>query len=203
MPRRFLNATLLSAVLVLGTCLAWPAQASAQASLIPRFGVGYVTDPPDLLGGVNAFAMTSLFGGLGIYVDTKWDLKSPAKDNTFISDMTAYQAESQIEGLQPGQEDNSWRSFNVALLRPVTRTLMVYAGGGYAIRKRYQEYRDPSRQLGEFGFFLVEDPRFEKTTVNLMFGGITRLSRLFSFQFGIETAPRGFSVGGLLRLPPR
>jgi hypothetical protein len=79
---------------------------------------------------------------------------------------------------------------------------MLYAGVGYATRTRYREYRDPEGELGRLGFFTVEAPADEWNTLNPLFGGFLRISRWLDFQFGLETRPRGFTVGASLRLPP-
>ncbi len=80
---------------------------------------------------------------------------------------------------------------------------MIYAGAGVAVRTRYREYRDPEGERGFLGLLLVEAPDEQWTTVNGLGGGFLRMSRWLDFQFGLETAPRGFTVGASVRIPPR
>lgn len=179
-----------------------PAPASAQTSVpAPRYGIGFVANTPDLLGGFGGYVMTEAFGGLGIYVDYKFDALSPTHESSFDPARTAFDVEDQVSGVLVQGDRNSWQSANVALVRPMTRELMLYGGLGYAKRTHYREYFDPQQGIGEFGYLWVEDPGLEKTTINVMFGLFMRMSSRVSFQTGIETAPRGFTAGVSLRLP--
>lgn len=184
-----------------GAALAAPA--AGQISPFPRFGASYVANAPDLMGGIGGYVLFPALGGLGLYVDAKFDLDSPARDDIFIPTHTAQQVEDEIEGVRFINDSESWRSFNAALVRPLTPALMLYAGAGIATRKRYREYEDPDSELSELGVFLVEAPDEEWTTVNGLVGGFLRMSRWLDFQFGLETRPRGFTVGASLRLPPQ
>jgi hypothetical protein len=185
-----------------GVAVSIPTPGSSQEAPARRFGIGYVANAPDVLGGVGGYVVLPVLGGLGLYVDAKFDLDSPARDDTFISTLTDREAEEQVAGAEFVDDQDSWQSFNVALLRPVTPALMLYAGAGYATRTRYREYRDPAGELGRLGFFTVEAPADEWITMNPLFGGFLRISQWLDFQFGLETRPRGFTVGGSLRLPP-
>ena len=191
------------AVTVAGVAVSIPTPGSSQDAPARRFGIGYVANAPDVLGGVSGYVVLPVLGGLGLYIDAKFDVDSPARDDTFISTLTDTEVEEQVAGVEFVDALDSWQSLNVALLRPVTPALMLYAGAGYATRTRYHEYRDPDGELGQLGFFSVEVPGDEWKTVNVLFGGFLRLSRWLDFQFGLETKPRGFTVGASLRLPPR
>jgi hypothetical protein len=180
-----------------------PAPGSAQNAPAHYFGIGYVANAPDLLGGVSGYAVFPILGGLGLYVDAKFDLDSPSRDDTFISTLTDREVEEQVAGAEFIDDADSWQGFNFALVRPLSPSLMVYAGAGVATRTRYREYRDPEGEMGRLGFFIVEAPDDEWTSVNALAGGFLRLGRWLDFQFGLETRPRGFTVGGALRLPPR
>jgi hypothetical protein len=190
------------AVTVAGVAVSIPTPGSSQDAPARRFGIGYVANAPDVLGGVGGYVVLPVLGGLGLYVDAKFDVDSPARDDDFISTLTDREVEEQVAGAQFIDDQDSWQSFNVALLRPVTPSLMLYAGAGYSTRTRYREYRDPEGELGRLGFFTVEAPADEWSTVNPLVGGFLRISRWLDFQFGIETRPRGFTVGASLRLPP-
>ena len=169
----------------------------------PRFGVGYVANAPDLLGGGSAYVILPVFGGIGVYVDAKFDIDSPTAENTYIESLTAREVEDQVAGVQFRDARESWRGANVALVRPVNPSLMFYGGLGWAERNEYKEYRDPSGELGLIGVLLVEDPDAKETKLNAMAGAFLRISSLISVQTGFETTPKGFTVGASLRLPPR
>lgn len=167
------------------------------------FGIGYVANAPQLLAGAGAYATFPLLGGLGFYLDAKFDVNGPSREDNFESALTALEVEDQIPGVALVGSEDSWRSFNIAVVRPLTPAFMVYLGAGYATRTRYHEYRDPKGERGLLGLLWAEAPHEESSTVNGLFGGFLRLGRPLDFQFGFETAPRGFTVGGSLRLPPR
>jgi hypothetical protein len=193
----------LTAVTLLGLAggLGSPRPGSGQALTPPRFGIGYVANGPDLLVGGGGYVVLRVLGGIGFFADMKVDLESPSRKPEFLSHLTARQVEAQVEGAVLQFPDNSWRSFNIGLVRPVSPWLMLYAGGGYAIRTRYRAYQEPSEEMGFLGFFWVEAPEERKTTINTMFGGFMRISRRLAFQIGIETAPRGLTVGAFLGFP--
>lgn len=196
-PRSLLVGAALAAV---AASTALPAPASAQIATT-RYSVGYVANTPDLLAGVNASVVFPAFGGLGVFVDAKFDIDSPTGESQFVGTMTAREVQEQIQGAQFLDVEDSWRSYNAGLIRPVTSDLMLYAGAGYAQRKRYRFFHDPAEEVGEFGFLWVESADEEKTTVNGLFGAFMRVSQTFSFQIGVETAPRGLTVGASLGYP--
>jgi hypothetical protein len=173
---------------------------SAQTDEGLRFGVGYVANAPDLLAGGSAYVVLR---GVGLYVDAKIDVDSPTRDDTFLESLTAREVEDQVEGARFRDTRDSWRGFNVAVVRPVNPSLMLYAGIGYAERNVYREYRDPQGELGVLGILTVEDPEGQETKVNGLVGAFLRVSRLVSVQTGFESTPAGFTVGASLRLPPR
>jgi hypothetical protein len=187
---------------VLNGAMATPCAVSGQSGK-RTFGIGYVANAPDLMGGGSGYAVFPVLGGLGVYVDAKVDLGSPAREDTFLSTLTAAEVEATVAGVEFISAEDSWRSFNIALVRPVTPALTLYGGAGYARRTRYRQYRDPEGEMGLLGFFWVEAPDEEWNTVNGLVGGYLRMSRWIDFQFGLETTPRGFTVGASLRLPPR
>ena len=191
------------AALLASIPLVMPTAGSAQSGPGPYFGIGYVANAPDLLGGAAGYVVFPFAGGLGLYLDAKFDVDSPSRGDDFISTLTDREVEDQVSGVEFIDDRDSWRSFNVALVRPVTSALSLYAGAGVARRTRYREYRDPEGELGRLGFFVVEAPAEEWTPVNALAGGFLRLGRWLDFQFGLESKPRGFTVGGALRLPPR
>lgn len=167
------------------------------------FGINYVANAPDLLGGAGGYVILPILGGLGIYADAKFDIDSPTREDHFDGTLTARAVEGEIAGVEFIATKDSWRSFNAALVRPVSPALMVYAGAGVAVRTRYREYRDPAAERGLLGFLLVEAPDEEWTTINGLAGAFLGMSSWLAFQIGVEARPRGITVGASFRLPPR
>lgn len=181
--------------------LAAPAAVSAQVVDAPRFGIGYVANAPDQMAGGSAYAIFPVAGGLGLYVDAKFDVDSPSKDIAFRPDLTGAEVRSSEEftGARFLKQEFSYRSVNVALVRPINTGVSIYAGGGMAWGENYKLYE---QIIGELGYALwVVDPEFDETEVNLMGGLILRISSVLSTQIGYETQPNGVTAGVSLRLP--
>jgi hypothetical protein len=184
-----------------------PASGAAQSVARPlswsRFGIGYVANAPNMMAGVSGYVLFRALGGIGLYADAKFDVDSPGRDPYYYPNWTPSQVEDSVRDVFPVDHQVSWRAFDVAVVRPVTPGLMVYAGVGYAQKKRYQSYQDPSKQLGQLGLFWVEAPDLRVNTASAMFGVFMRMSRVLAFQTGFETTPRGFTLGATIKFPPR
>jgi hypothetical protein len=168
----------------------------------PHFAVGYAANAPNLMGGGGAYLVTRYFGGIGVYLDAKFDVENPSGDRNFESGLTADDVLDQVVGAQFIKREASYRSFNAALVRPVSPYLIVYAGGGLVQRSYYHLYEAPSEpDLGYAGVFWVKAPSEDDTQANFMLGVFMRVSSFLSTQAGIETQPRGFTVGASFRLP--
>lgn len=185
-------------VAVLAICSAGAVQEAAAQS---RVGVGYVANAPRMFVGGSAHMLTDIFGGMGLYVDAKFDRQTPEGDQApILGDLTVDEVEDQL-GDELILEDEVWQSFNVALIRPVTPELMLYAGGGMAERENYRQYYDGTGSRGLGGYYWVEDPEASGNEVNFMAGGMFRISSVFFVQFGAESAPRGATVGVIYSHP--
>lgn len=191
------TATLLTATAML---LVAPGGGVAQLPDRAQFGLGYAGNAPDALGGVSAYAIWPVFGGLGLYIDAKFDIESPENDRAFDPTRTKVTVENEVSGAQFLSSEQSFRSFNAALVRPLSQALFIYAGGGIAQGKAYYLYNVPVQgQVGNA--LLVAAPDQDEDRVNLMAGVILRMSSVLSSQFGFETEPQGVTVGVSLRLP--
>jgi hypothetical protein len=166
----------------------------------PRIGVGYVANIPNQFVGVSAHVLTDMFGGVGLYVDAKFDTEGPEDDEGFIDSLTAAEVDENFND-QFFSEDGVWTSFNVALMKSLGPQFVVYAGAGWADAKQYTEYLDSDRDLGESGFYWVRDEERSGGEVNVMGGAMFQLTSNFAFQVGGESAPRGFTVGATYLIP--
>jgi hypothetical protein len=176
---------------------------AAQDTLGVRFGVGYTANAPEMLAGASGFVILPAMGGIGLYLDAKFNPDSPRKDGAFLEGRTALQIEDEVAGVRFQDSKDSYRSFNVAVVRPMTPSMMLYAGAGISQMTRYREYFDPTEEMGLIGFFWVEAPDEKSTSINGLAGAFLRISSLISFQTGFETNPKGFTVGATFHLPRR
>ena len=176
--------------------------ASRSMSFEPRFGVGYVANMPNQFAGVSAHFVSDFLGGLGLYVDAKFDVSSPEDEEGYIPDLTAEEVEDEFAD-QLFHTEGSWRSVNVAIMRPLAPQFVVYAGAGVADGKQYHEYIDVEGNRGLEGFYWVRAEEESGTEVNLLGGAMFQLTRNVAFQVGVESQPRGFSVGASYLVPLR
>lgn len=178
-----------------------PATASGQDR--SYVGLGYVASAPELFAGAQLYGVSAdLFGGLGLYVDAKFDIDRPTEEPGYESGLTAEQVENEI-GDEFFRSDDVWYNVNAALMRPVTESLVLYVGAGYASRKTYNQYEDPDGpgEYGVGGFYWVEDQRLEVTRVNLLGGAMMSISSRINVHFGAELQPKGIHVGASYLFP--
>ena len=199
--RNLLPWTLLLAVVAI---MPRPGEAQSIASGLdrPHLALGYVGNAPDAMVGGGGYYMTSFLGGLGLYLDAKFDIDNPSGEDEFESGLTNQQVGNEVGGTFVRNE-KSFQSFNAALVRPVSPYLIVYAGGGIVKVTQYNMFDEGPADIGKAGVFWVEAPELEETRANVMIGAFLRMSSFISTQIGIETEPRGFTIGASFRLPNR
>lgn len=202
--RRIIAAlTLPLGLSVLTLASAAPAAGQNDPAALSRtqFGVGYVGNAPDALVGGGAYFIVPKWGGVGLYVDAKFDVANPTDERGWDASVTAAQVANDIGGDFIKREE-SWRSFNVALVRSFSPTISAYAGAGVAKSTAYDLFDVAlDSGVGYGGVVWAEDPASEETKVNVLFGIITRISSRISAHFGYDTQPSGVAVGLTLRLP--
>ncbi|MHB1192725.1 MAG: hypothetical protein ACYC6F_06725 [Longimicrobiales bacterium] len=201
----FASSLLPLAAFLVGLALS-PPPASAQGGQLPltrtQFGVGYVANAPDAMAGGSAYLILPRGGGIGLYVDAKFDLSSPVHERGWDPALTSQEVADKA-GSSFVQTEGSWKSFNVAVVRPLTPGFMIYAGGGFAKLRRFDLYNvDPFSDVGVGGVAWAENPATSETRTNLMAGIMMRLTRWTTAQFGYETQPDGVTAGVSIRLPP-
>lgn len=193
-----------AAATMLGLGLLGSAPAAAQRAPGPIFGVGYTANAPRLLGGGSAWAVFPAFHGLGLYLDVKLSLDSPGdNEQEFLPGTTAAEMEEAHPLHIYRVSQDSYTSYNAAIMKAITDELILYLGGGWVAQTRYLRYYDEEEEFGNFGFYWVEDPPASGTGPNFMGGTMLRLGRHLRIQFGGETRPAGFTVGVALNYPGR
>lgn len=195
----------LSAAFVALAALAAPAAGQLvgpQPLTRTQFGLGFVANAPDALLGGSAYLILPTAGGIGLYVDAKFDNANPSGELGFDARYTARQVAGDLGGVFVKREA-SWRSLNAALVRPLTPSLMVYVGGGIATASYYDLFANVPLDVdaGHGGVVWAESPEDDETLGNLMFGVMLRMTSRFTTQFGYETRPKGVTAGVSLRLP--
>jgi hypothetical protein len=178
-------------------------QAQAQRrdeSAGTQFRIGYVANVPNMFLGGSITVMPASLRGWGLYADLKLDVESPADDEGYIDSLTVEDVENDL-GDAVFDQEGSWNSLNLAVVRALGPELAVYAGGGIGWRKEFRQYQDLERELGVAGVYWVEDTETSGTYVNGMAGVLLRLTSAVTAQFGAESSPPGFTVGLQLAIP--
>lgn len=208
MSRPTLARTMIPIAACLATLTLPAVPAAAQQGSVPemsrmQFGVGWVGNAPEAMLGGAAYVLLPRSGGIGLYLDAKFDVSNPSGERGYDASVTSRQIAAQEVGATFVRTEESWSSVNVAVMRPLTPYLIAYAGGGLARATRYDLWNvDIASPFGEGGVAWAEDPDQEETSANLMVGVLMRLTRRASAHFGYETKPSGVTVGVSLRLPP-
>ena len=172
----------------------------ADAQWGSRAGLGYVVNAPNQYVGLSGHVLTTVAGGLGFYVDGKITRPTIADDQFFDPSITAQFVDDNYGDVPLGDEEE-YLSVNFALMRPLTPELLMYAGAGYTSRTVYVEYQDLTEGRGQSGFYWVEDPENAATGLNVLFGAFFKIGRNVSLQFGVESQPRGATVGASYSVP--
>lgn len=205
-PFRLLRAALAGALLAAAVAPSLSAQvisgSAGQRQFQPRMGVGYVANIPNQFVGASGHFVSNFWGGMGLYVDAKFDLDSPEDEEGFVDSLTAADVEDRL-GDPLLQREGVWTSVNVAVTRAVTPQLVAYAGVGYSDAQEYREYLDDTREMGQFGFYKVRDEEASGAKVNILGGLMFQISRTIALQLGGETAPGGFTIGVSYLVPLR
>lgn len=160
----------------------------------PDWFIGYVANAPHLLLGGAVAALPDALGGWGLYLDAKMGLDSPANDDFFMPDITFNEAKN-VRQHTFSRDESYWRSYNVAVVRAFRDDLIFYLGGGAAEERVFAEFFDPSRELGNFGYYFIEDEGMHRWQANAMGGMYFRIMRHLAVQFGAESTPVGLTVG--------
>ncbi len=167
-----------------------------------QFGVGYAGNAPDAMVGAAAYVLFPHWGGVGIYVDAKFDGRTPAGERGYDPDYTSRQVAEEVEGANFVKTEGSWHSFNVAIMRPLTPSFVAYVGGGMAKVDQYDLFNVRlGSPVGFGGTVWAENPETAETRANFMIGFMMRMTARVTAQFGYETQPDGVTVGASLRLP--
>jgi len=200
MSRTLAGFALLAMVTFLANASPRPlaAQASIDFSSGSSLMVGYTAKPPEqMFGGGAIFLPGGAFDGWGVLVDARFASNRPPSEE-LEPGRTPEQAFQ--EGDLFVNNRSSWRGFHVALVRSIGPELALYAGGGRAEETVYSQYTY-ERVVGEiveFGRYWLDLEDQGRTEPSFVVGALYRMGSRVGLQMGLQTAPRGFAVGGYL-----
>jgi hypothetical protein len=183
----------LSAMMLLGwSAGSGEAQEGVGLQEGPQWLVGFTAKPPQQLLGGGIAAILSPSGRWGFLADGRVSTDGP-----------------QSRFLRPGVEAGTWPSgarketwanVNTALLRTMTPELALYLGGGLSWRIASFAQYERWEENQPVDMYWVETEGTGELQGNLVVGGLFRMASRIVLQFGWQTAPGGFTVGGYFRV---
>lgn len=200
MSRSLAGLVLLGTVILLATPTPRPlaAQASIDFSSGSSLMLGYTVKPPEQMFGAGAvFFPGGALEGWGLLVDGRFASNRPPSEEL---EPGRTPEEAFADGDLFVNNRSSWNGFHVALVRGVGSELALYAGGGQATETVYSQYTY-ERVVGdvvEFGRYWLDLEAEGRTEPSFIVGAIYRMGSRVALQMGLQTAPRGFAVGGYL-----
>jgi hypothetical protein len=200
MSRSLVGLTLVTTIIVLATLSPRPlsAQGSIDFSTGSSLMVGYTVKPPEqMFGGGVIFFPGGTLERWGVLVDGRIASNRPPSGEL---EAGRTPDDAFADGDQFVNNRSSWNGFHGALVRAVGPELAVYAGGGVASEAIYSQYtfeRVQGDQI-EFGRYWLEREDEGRTEPSFIVGAIYRMGSRIALQMGLQTAPRGFAVGGYI-----
>jgi hypothetical protein len=196
----------LSATLAIAAAACVASVSSAQAQVAGRadfsnaryYTLGYVVNAPQVLIGAGATLLNPT--GIGFFANVRVSNDSPGGRSNFMPGVTVDQALNEF-GDFFFKDESRWLVLSGGLTRVISPELAVYAGAGLARREYYREFEDPARVRGEFGYYWIEDTEFSGDYLNLLGGLFFRAGRNLVMQLGVDSEPRGMTIGVHIGLP--
>jgi hypothetical protein len=176
-----------------------PAPGSAQSSIDFSEGmgplIGFTVKPPQQVLGAGVVWLPPAARGWGILADVRFATDRPGS-NEIRSNWTRSDAFG--AGHEFIREQVSWNSSSVALVRGFSRELALFAGAGFSRSSSYSQFLFDTEEGAalEIETYFIEEPSRSEDRMNLVGGAIYRMGSRIAVQFGIQTEPFGFVVGG-------
>jgi len=180
-------------ILVIAALPSESAEAQSEGAPILPFSsfVGYSANLPDQVVGFSYGEI--LHQRWGIYIDVKISVGVPGSASSdYREDMTVVIAEALGHTWQA--EKTGYFSLNLGTTRWMGSRLAVYGGLGLCAVQPYSQYHDPSGLFGPEGGYWI-DTKEQSIRTNLMLGALYPVSSRILLQLGVETLPRGITVG--------
>ncbi len=176
-----------------------PAGAQLRASEDLEFGIrggiGWAGSLPESLLGASAFFMFP-GGRWGLYLDAKIPHDSLKRGSEYEDDLSVEQVEAEFppERRIALLSLKEWRIFNVAFVRPFTRSSALVIGGGLAQLSSIQGYGDEGEDpINPTGYFYVQDDRESGWEPTGIAAAMFEVNDSFALLAGFDLAPRTFT----------
>jgi hypothetical protein len=176
-----------------------------------RRAVGYSGQVPEALLGVGAWAFLGE-SRFGVFVDGKMTYPKYSSHSNYCPPALQTCSVEWVEANRLSgdnadfiiRDENDWFILNGGMAYAVAPEFAVMVGAGMARRSRVREYLDDEEsaelRITESGSYFAPhgDTKWEPQAVASV---MMRASNYIAFSFGVETGPRGMTVGLYFVLP--
>ena len=169
------------------------AEAQSEGSSPPPFSsfFGYSANLPDQEMGFSYGEI--LDQRWGIYIDVKISIGVPGSASSdYREDMTVAIAEELGHMWQA--EKTGYFSLNLGTTRWLGSRLAAYGALGLCAVQPYSQWDDPTGLFGPEGGYWI-DTKKQSIRANLMVGALYPVSSRILLQLGVESLPRGLTIG--------
>ncbi|MDO9390753.1 MAG: hypothetical protein Q7U71_03155 [bacterium] len=160
-----------------------------------RLILGYSANIPNQYLGFNmGFTRPRTWG---IFVEFKMNYTSLEIAPYLFDDLSVYDEEQTIRSLSDtfiGARD-SWISLNTGITRPLNDRFCSYLGLGVSFRRVYRQYYEIYGNMGDNGYFWINDDANSTVNLNVTGGVYCKLGRYFYLQLGGDLRPLGLVAG--------
>lgn len=160
-----------------------------------RIMLGYAANAPNQYLGFNlGFTRPRTWG---IFLEFKMNPTSLEIAPYLYDDLSVYDEEQTIRSLSDtfiGIRD-SWISVNAGITRPLNDRFCSYIGLGISFHRVYRQYYEIYGNLGDNGYFWINDDANSTVNPNVTAGIYYKLGRYFYLQLGGNTQPLGLAAG--------
>lgn len=159
---------------------------------------GYVAKPSEQLLGGGVAVLPPRLRGWGVLLDGRISTDGPSEGD-IREDRDPQDALS--DGHERFRNHRSWTTVSLSVMKGVTPQLALYLGGSASWRTvhtqfHYEDLVGDNRT--ERVFYWVEDGDEALVEAGVVGGALFQLRSRFLVQFGGQTAPSGFVLGGHL-----
>jgi opacity protein-like surface antigen len=130
----------------------------------------------------------------GIFLDYKMNTASLGIA-PYLYDYTVAYVETVYTADTLKDTRNSWISVNAGVTWPVSDRFCSYLGLGLSFNRAYRQYYEPYGNMGDHGYYWINDETNSTVNLNVAGGVYYKLGRYFYLQLGGDLKPLGLAAG--------
>lgn len=157
-----------------------------------RFLLGYAVNIPNqYLGFTLGFTRPKTWG---IFLDYKMDYYN-LTISPYLYDYTPEYVEQYYTADTLIDSYDSWATVNAGITKPISDHLCAYLGLGLSFHKAYLQYYEPYKNMGDNGYYWINDDANSAVNLNVSGGVYYKFGRYLYLQLGGEIRPLGLVAG--------